>query len=392
MSVESIGKVSRKELGNNKENKYSQHNLIFEPGKHIKLDSLADIRYFDLRWNKDWYNTHRWNQEVGFRMSRSGVKVLGIDSLSYNSDYSRTRTDYNRRVWELLPTNPNSINPNDSLLLPVVDFSIDFAASIHDPNLFAQLLDFENRIFDKYRESDTKPVMILMLGSMISLAHFINSKQKNKEKNTDGNSKDKRPTRREFLKYIAAFTVVDGVTSASPKTMKRALESSASFTIDTDTKERLVNLHNRIATLDLYQESLVDGRTAAVIQRAFETVEFLDLPNNATSAVIMGAAHLNRANEYLSSEAKRLESIRKLLNELKKLASLTAESFEIDKNEFVGTIMNNFTTIQIYEVHDPKNKSDDPSESSLTENISLLDEFESPSTRRLVNDLKTGNI
>ena len=344
--------------------------IRFEPGKHITSTDqysqvLAQLALGNL-------NASLWNPEVAMRISQYSPVILAIDGQSPFSDTAHPvaySPDYKKLLWTSMPARPQRLNTAGQI------YTISADVTAYD-NYLKPLADTNTpegeRLSRRYEEvlrqietaARTKgglgiiagPLItgILIAGATAAAGSAANELNSAREKT--------RPkiSRRQFLHLTGVTTLGLLISLAQASTATASnLESSTATT--EGGRQFWLDVIDIVRPRFIKSEWL-NARTALLIAKSQDAIDFLGLPKNTPTSVVMGVSHSYEANTLMESATERKRVISgwttSLVNSLDDL--LEREGLMHLKQPARDTLLNYVTSAEVFNINDPQGPNFNP--------------------------------
>lgn len=279
----------------------------FEGAQH-KLGASNDRAVNDLGGGRA--NSRAWPGVVVSRMKDYAPVAVAIDSTS--SEYGEHSLSFEDKLWALYLT-PNKITQS----LDVDELSIicgDVSSFTPEPSLLSSVARFGT-----YGFLGSKAVKAV--AGIHDIGYFAHQDRRGGEPITPEEIKkrraeiERRRSRRAFLGRMAWIGA--GIAVAAPRhasVLLSEIESHKAQALargfaDSEDHTDPLNIGDRF---DKHYDTIVDGRTALLIEKARTATQVIEHSRSDTVGVLMGNAHNWRANEFLDNRSSRLSAIRDL--------------------------------------------------------------------------------
>lgn len=292
--------------------------LQYEPGIHSAGGQKEINKLYESFFSGN-LNAHFWNPQIAERIMTYQPKVLTIDSqvplLTDNSSLEITAED-KYRFWMLMPARPTKINATGEIYTVSGDFTYTENSNLFPSNLEKVLQknwngdslllneDMVRLENDEYIRSfliDTVnakgPVgASLLINSVLLLAGYLDQRRANQlspDKVIKRYEETATFSRRRFLAAAGYFLLGLGVSRISSPYF-------AAISSRTDTEKFFTEISS-IMRPRLLLDGWANARTAILISKLEDAIDYLHFPKNIPGSVIMGNGHIFDADQLMES-------------------------------------------------------------------------------------------
>lgn len=355
--------------------------MRFEPGIHPFIASNEWNQIIADKFTSGDLNAHQWNNAVKERMSAYQPQVISIDGQAPSA-----RWDINRKghIWLSLPGRPNDINHDNPTYVVAGDF-YDYTQALTDfsntanPNVDALLQELDKEmpgtgLMELFQAYGEKTGMGLS-GGLASMAILA------------GATKSQPIARREFLKYASEAVLGLALSWALPAWFAPV---GAAVMNNEPAKDLLMDI-TTITGPYLIKSDYLNARTAMLIAKTQDSIDYLGLPTTIPSSVLMGAAHTPEAAVLMTNPVARTEVIAQYTGDLVKTLNtvIRSEYPALDTVAARKALLDHVSRAQIIQVTDPGGPSPNPQLLTLVDScVSNVATIQSPQIEQAISHLR----
>lgn len=264
--------------------------------RSTQKEKVAD-QYPGVRLEPGWHdnnceNSSTWNPQIKNRLRQYNPRVLAIDGLMpyFNSDPTYFQT--------FLPGLPYQLNEVDNSLFIVHGDMGKYHKILHRENypfnIATEAAALDNQFLldsSQVLQTTTLTTFLVALGTV----PFVALSQK-------------KTTRREFVRAAVGLAgVLVSATATITSLSQISTNCLAPFTRN-ETEREVLQIVASLSEI-LVNHWWLDGRTALMIAKTQDAIDYLGLPKNTAASVVTGTAHLYKS-EYLKNQGKRSHAIK----------------------------------------------------------------------------------
>jgi len=338
--------------------------IRFEPGKHITSTDqysqvLAQLALGNL-------NASLWNPEVAMRISQYSPVILAIDGQSPFSDTAHPvaySPDYKKLLWTSMPARPQRLNTAGQIYTISADVTAydNYLKPLANTNtLGGEQLSrrYEEVLRQIETTARTKGGLGIIAGPLITGILIAGATAAAGAAASELNNARKRIrpkiSRRQFLHLTGVTTLGLLISLAQAGTaMASNLESSMATT--EKGRQFWLDIIDMVRPRFIKSEWL-NARTALLIAKSQDAIDFLGLPKNTPGSVVMGISHSYEASALMEGTTERKSVISdwatNLINSLDDL--LEREGLMHLRQPAGNTLLNYITATEIFNINDPQ--------------------------------------
>ncbi len=257
---------------------------------------LFPSKYTGIKLEPGWHknkNVHEsvWNPAVRERMYQYNPKVITVDGML---PFFSSNPNYYRRYLPGIPTEINGIDREIcvvladmgeySRILPVEEFNF---------NLETEAKNLDDQFLDESAEAvESAAIKVVALAASSLLLVPINYKV----------------SRRGFLKQLIGLGTLAFSTSSLALAASQISATCLSPLTRNELEREIVQLSS-LLTGKVVNHWWLDGRTALMIAKTQDAIDYLGLPRSIPASIVVGAAHLHKA-DYLNNKDQRDAAIK----------------------------------------------------------------------------------
>jgi hypothetical protein len=365
-----------------------QFNVIFrfmskitiEPGNHPtrseeQMDVLRAVEHGEL-------DTHMWNGAVRQRIGAYRPSMMAVDSICPRINNKIDASD-KAKLWAMLPGRPSELNGTEEILVIAGDNTYGGPEANTGLSRFLRTATFLGSMYagsaiakstyDSLKKEPPKPSTPQM---QIYDQEIVEASEQQQKTELD-RLLSKQMTRRTMLGISAAGIAVAANFAA-------ALAAESPFGFGTDAAAEIEEKYSKVDPDHIVNlgdgYDYVDGRTALLIAKLKDMLDFKKFDN--PGSLVIGSAHLSKAEDLVNSADLRDEYIRRhtklLIDEAGKDEKLFSNPS--DREQRVKWALDMQKRIQIFRVLEPDEKAFSSSpKREIDRIVELVEEFESPS-------------
>lgn len=378
--------------------------IHFEPGAHPMPPEYDQI-FGPLNDGK--LVIRGWHDEVLERIKTYKAEVLAIDGMAPSYERNSFALSQNE-IWFLgyLPGRPKDINPSGEIYIVNGDAAFPLAYSEFFLNKelgldTAKITEHVKKINDSMVPEAVKYDPKEIIIKYVSLALLINSGlivggMKGKRKDLYFGSKmstvSSKISRRRFLQGLGVLTLSSlfGFTGYRDAKNYSRSQASAAFSKTKEEKNYWLKIA-KYGSKYVKTSNFVDGRTALLISKEQDAIDYLKKPSGTPGAVILGYTHSYQADELMNSSEARAKKIAAFAEEVISAADhLIEENYpELDKAVVYNAILDYIAATDIIRVTDiDASTGDKVGVQDLSKMMSIVGKFQSPQVLKATEHLR----
>lgn len=377
-------------------------NLRFEPAIHSGGQEAWKV--IKDKFLKGDVTAHEFNPEVAVRMRKYAPEIIALDGsmpdfLTFKLQDPTVINKVKGLRWVHLPARPLDINPKGEVYSITGDPVGFFYWGIEKLNLSHQkdtndqldqnymlntLYDKLKNLQDKYEKDETKNFLYnevkaelyqYLIGVGITGATLLHAAP---------SIYHKKISRRKFLGYSAGVTVGLGLAATSfPTRGFSPIREKAKDIAYSTTDEKTKDLFQTVAGIfkpRFNQRDFLDARTALLISKTQDAIDYMGKPSDTPAAVVMGAEHIYEADTFLNDPKARARIINTFVSRLVPLFDEVVSKFpKLSKKDARNALLDYIAQVDIIKIKDPGGPAQNPNLPNLVDQlVTLIDSFQSP--------------
>ena len=179
------------------------------------------------------------------------------------------------------------------------------------------------------------------------------------------------------------IAAISGLLAVLPTGYQEIVINKATKAPDESTKEKWLGRTSFLRNWNFFYSEILYGRTAAMIQRTKEAMQFMQMDPAEPGVVLNGEAHAANVTSFLASEEYRLKMMDTSFKNMTLFCREIAQDYHMNEEILRRALFDHFVPVQIYKVTDPAQAPSYPARASVGESIQLIDQFNSPSTQQI---------
>lgn len=359
----------------------------FYPAKHPV--SPEEWAVFQEAVKKNWLTTSVWNEELGNKLKDKEYQVLAIDGAG--AIERDLQTGDHLSSWKLLPLQPNELNQSGEVTMlgsdifgttPYIDYSYE-----HGIEFSQALYNATEKYNQNARDAETKRRLALTVVGIVAATTgmAVVAKGVAESRNDNGGVM----SRRAFLKLgggAAAAYGVTRITKGMGQGIAQSLHNDAGYSLTAQGQDMYLSIIDMLEDKNIYN-SIVDGRTAALIQKAKEYMAIEERPEDEAVGLVMGFSHSHVVSEFLENKDAREEAIRNYIKALNGIVESVGSRMSVDTSQIITNLNRRYTEIRPIHIRQPDVDPSNPDATKLQDCISYPPPYSSPMISRIVNEL-----
>ncbi len=337
-----------------------------------------------------------WNPELTDRLASYRPMLLAIDSIQPIGEQREPLGIYQQRlVYDYFPSEPREISPESDAVYvlggdvirlygPIVRATIGTDSGIKGE-------DFSNEINDQWEELETRALTNYMsdtaviMGAAITIFACFQAVANSQKLATDSDSSKETLSRRDFLKLAGSTALVLGI--GGILVGRTASIVSAKVTSES-LKESLIKIANTLSPPDANWEK---GRTALLVAKSQDAIDFLNLPKDSPCGIVMGSNHVFD-QKVLEDDAVKKQAIHDLAKFAIDFADKAFEDAGEVNQEYrklvLTALLNLFSDVDIYRVENKSKAIGIPDYPFGPSDVQLAAQFRSTRVETCISDLR----
>lgn len=368
--------------------------ISFEPGNHLGLGKEMKLRIDRLA--RGDLTAHFWHNEIIQRVREKGAPLIALDGLVPPSVWEDTLSEwFNKpkfKTWLFLPDRPANLNNRKEITVIAGDIGVNFSGNL-DTNIGDAESSYSVGVLERmmndrlmneigsseYPNLNEAGAFAIPPALLIMARAFHNMRL------------EERMTRRDFLKLagkgLGAFT---GAFIAREISMNVPGYGAAYALTDEDKK--MWQKVNTMFRSRFFTSDWLDMRSALLIGKTQDTIDYLRMPNSTKADIVMGSAHDEQSKELMQSEKQRETVIRRYTTQLLTTFEELLSQFPGLNSQQVTQVRQNIKDIvarvDLIKVTDPGGPDKIPDIKAFIEtNVKLIGTFQSPQVESALQGL-----
>lgn len=371
--------------------------LHFEPTVH---SGPEDFKRVDDSFDFGDLRAHDFNPESAERMSEYQPVLVALDG-AFPVSNSRLNSPGNNEAkvtWIMLPDRPLKFNKKGEVYIvqgdlmfyyqSILNLSVPDTATMEvrgQKSLYEQVSALEGEYRNEQISELVKAQKLAALSqkaAAIALSGMITLHALPSIVNPpEGIS------RRRFLAYSAGAGLSIGLALSPP------IPTAAREVALTATSERKKDLFQSIAQIfkpRFGQHDLLNARTALLIAKTQDSIDFLNMPADTPAAVVMGANHLYEAGNLMNNPQARAQAIDLLVGRLVKSFDQVIEKFpRLPKKDARNSLLDYVTAVDLTKVIDPGGPDLNPDLKRIVDQLVIpVASFKSPQVEATISQYR----
>jgi hypothetical protein len=324
--------------------------IRFEPGIRIVSSSLKAAQ--DAKFSRGDLDAHYWNDEVASRLHEYSPRVIAIEGIG-NGD------DVVHQAWMHLPANIDKCTRQREIMIVAGD--IDYSGTSTSPSMTKLLRETQEDLkseedeinaYNQFFDRASLAGAVAFVGS--ALAHGVGKYAEN----TYGRSNNSYTRRQLFkLTFASCVAALYGDPIARNIAARRESVKSTSFWQDVASATRPDIADKYLPFLS--DANIVNGRTALLIAKQKDTIDYLQHPADISASLLMGTEHGFQAASLLQNDNKCTQAIAELAEATVEIAErlIISKDQDIDIVHAPRFILDTLSQVDVVNIRKNDNKA-----------------------------------